>query len=143
MEVEDEHHVLTHAPKSSHSYKNSVHGLQKITNKFTFSKIYGQETNQKEFFNGTMLGTVKNFIDGQNCLVFSYGVTSSGKTYTIQGTKWSYILLPKTKKDKFIMLVIWISNFFFLDHLTISLHSAYIMINVNFRYCNEKIMNNA
>lgn len=82
MEVEDEHHVLTHAPKSSHSYKNSVHGLQKITNKFTFSKIYGQETNQKEFFNGTMLGTVKNFIDGQNCLVFSYGVTSSGKTYT-------------------------------------------------------------
>lgn len=87
MEVEDEHHVLTHAPKSSHSFKNSVHGLQKITNKFTFSKIYGQETNQKEFFNGTMLGIVKNFIEGQNCLVFSYGVTSSGKTYTIQGKK--------------------------------------------------------
>ena len=87
LEVEDEHHVLTHAPKSSHSFKNSVHGLQKITNKFTFSKIYGQETNQKEFFNGTMLGIVKNFIEGQNCLVFSYGVTSSGKTYTIQGKK--------------------------------------------------------
>lgn len=95
LEVEDEHHVLTHAPKSSHSYKNSVHGLQKITNKFTFSKIYGQETNQKEFFNGTMLGTVKNFIDGQNCLVFSYGVTSSGKTYTIQGEPRDAGILPR------------------------------------------------
>jgi kinesin family protein 20 len=85
LEVEGEHNVLTHAPKTSHSFKNCAHGLQKITNKYTFSKIYGQDTTQKEFFNGTMLGIVKNFIDGENCLVFTYGVTSSGKTYTIQG----------------------------------------------------------
>ncbi|XP_061196904.1 kinesin-like protein KIF20B [Saccostrea echinata] len=66
-----------------------------MTNKYTFSKIYGQETTQKEFFNGTMLGIVKNFIDGQNCLVFSYGVTSSGKTYTIQGEPRDAGILPR------------------------------------------------
>jgi kinesin family protein 20 len=32
-----------------------------------------------------MLKLVQDFIEGQNCLVFTYGVTSSGKTYTIQG----------------------------------------------------------
>lgn len=64
-------------------------GSCKTTTRYTFSHIFNENTTQKDFFSSTMLGLVKDFIDGQNCLVFSYGVTSSGKTYTIQGTYFS------------------------------------------------------
>ena len=77
--------MITNAPKESHTYKNSVHGCGKQHHKFTFSRIFGDMTTQKDFFDNTMLSTVKQFVDGQNCLVFTYGVTNSGKTYTIQG----------------------------------------------------------
>ena len=93
LEVESPRIVLAHAPKDSHSFKNSAHGLGKTTNKFTFSRIFQEEVSQKELFNEAMLSLVKDFIDGQNCLVFTYGVTSSGKTYTVQGIKeivWSF-----------------------------------------------------
>ena len=76
------------APPESHCYKNMTRGCGgklKSATKYTFSNIFNENTGQKEFFRDTMLGLVKDFIDGQNCLVFSYGVTSSGKTYTIQG----------------------------------------------------------
>jgi kinesin family protein 20 len=76
---------MCYAPKDSHTFKNSTHGNSKANYKFTFSKIFPETTTQKEFFDSSTLGTVKDFIDGQNCLVFTYGVTNSGKTYTIQG----------------------------------------------------------
>ncbi|KAL3861886.1 hypothetical protein ACJMK2_007900 [Sinanodonta woodiana] len=95
LEVESAQTVLAHAPKDSHSYRNTAHGLGKTTNKFTFSRIFKEDTSQKEFFKDTMLSSVKDFIDGQNCLVFSYGVTSSGKTYTIQGNPSDAGVLPR------------------------------------------------
>ena len=73
------------APDSSHAHKSSTRGLAKSSHKFTFSQIFDENTSQPEFFNATMLDMTKQFIGGQNSLVFSYGVTSSGKTYTIQG----------------------------------------------------------
>ena len=85
MVISDEHILSANAPKESHTYKNSVHGCGKQTHRFTFSKIFASDTSQKLFFDESVLGTVKDFVDGQNCLVFTYGVTNSGKTYTIQG----------------------------------------------------------
>ncbi|XP_033763361.1 LOW QUALITY PROTEIN: kinesin-like protein KIF20B [Pecten maximus] len=95
VEVEDDNHVVTHAPKDSHTFKNCTHGLGKTTQKFTFSKIFSETTSQKDLFDQTMLGLVKDFISGQNCLVFTYGVTSSGKTYTIQGQPSDAGVLPR------------------------------------------------
>ena len=87
--------VATHAPKESHTFKNCTHGLGKTTHKFKFSRIFDSTTTQKDFFQETMLDLVKDFIDGQNCLVFTYGVTSSGKTYTIQGKPKDAGILPR------------------------------------------------
>jgi kinesin family protein 20 len=77
--------LTVHAPKESVTFKNTAHGCAKQTHQFTFSKIFNEEIQQKQFFEETMLGTVKEFVDGQNCLMFTYGVTGSGKTYTILG----------------------------------------------------------
>ncbi|EDO32132.1 predicted protein, partial [Nematostella vectensis] len=60
------------------------------------SRVFGPETTQKDFFDETSLGLVRDFVDGQNCLVFTYGVTNSGKTYTIQGTAKDGGVLPRT-----------------------------------------------
>jgi len=74
------------APETSNAFKNTQHQMAKGTSqKFTFSKIFTDKIGQKCFFEEAVLGTVKEFISGQNCLVFTYGVTNSGKTYTIQG----------------------------------------------------------
>ncbi|KAL5014260.1 hypothetical protein ScPMuIL_008530 [Solemya velum] len=95
LAVQDCHSVLANAPKDSHTYKNCVHGLGKTSYRYTFSRIFKDSTTQKEFFNDTMLNMVKDCIDGQNCLVFTYGVTSSGKTYTIQGEPSDAGILPR------------------------------------------------
>lgn len=47
--------------------------------KFTFTKIFGPETTQVDLFEDTLLPSLKDFLDGQNCLVFTYGITNSGE----------------------------------------------------------------
>ncbi|XP_064631410.1 kinesin-like protein KIF20B isoform X2 [Lineus longissimus] len=94
---QDTEHTLTvHAPKDSVTFKNTAHGCAKQTNNFTFSKIFNDTVQQKGFFEETMLGTVKDFVDGQNCLMFTYGVTGSGKTYTILGKPNDSGILPRS-----------------------------------------------
>ncbi|XP_064636919.1 kinesin-like protein KIF20B [Lineus longissimus] len=94
---QDTEHTLTvHAPKDSVTFKNTAHGCAKQTHNFTFSKIFNDTVQQKGFFEETMLGTVKDFVDGQNCLMFTYGVTGSGKTYTILGKPNDSGILPRS-----------------------------------------------
>ena len=81
MEILSRHALLAHAPKTSHTYKNSVHGSTKHTHKFSFSRIFDERTTQKDFFDECMLNTVKDFIDGQNCLIFTYGEARSCKLF--------------------------------------------------------------
>lgn len=40
---------------------------------------------QSELFEDTVKSQTSDFLDGKNALIFSYGVTNAGKTYTIQG----------------------------------------------------------
>ncbi|OXB60517.1 hypothetical protein ASZ78_002148 [Callipepla squamata] len=49
------------------------------------SKVFGPETSQNEFFEGSMRQVVRDFVQGCNHLVFTFGTTNSGKTYTFQG----------------------------------------------------------
>ncbi|KAK2145474.1 hypothetical protein LSH36_679g00021, partial [Paralvinella palmiformis] len=85
------------APETSNAFKNTQHQMAKGTSqKFTFSKIFTDKIGQKCFFEEAVLGTVKEFISGQNCLVFTYGVTNSGKTYTIQGIQGDVGIIPRS-----------------------------------------------
>ena len=52
---------------------------------FSFTKIFPPDTVQSDFFTNTTLPLVKDLLNGENGLIFAYGVTNSGKTYTIQG----------------------------------------------------------
>lgn len=66
--------------------------------KYTFSKVFDGDakepelsndleslSEQSQFFTETTLPLVQDLLEGRNSLVFTYGVTNSGKTYTVQG----------------------------------------------------------
>ena len=65
---------------------------------YKFSHVFPPSTVQDEFFSRTTLPLVRELLDGQNGLLFAYGVTNSGKTYTIQGSSepGSAGILPRT-----------------------------------------------
>ncbi|XP_066410831.1 kinesin-like protein KIF20B [Molothrus aeneus] len=95
VSLEDSTNIVLKPPQhylSRLSEKTSGPTLQK----FTFSQVFGPETTQEEFFEGTMKEPVQDFLDGYNRLVFTYGVTNAGKTYTFQGTEDDGGILPRT-----------------------------------------------
>jgi hypothetical protein len=47
--------------------------------------VFGPSTPQDTFFETTTLPLVEQALQGESGLMFSYGVSNSGKTYTIQG----------------------------------------------------------
>jgi len=81
ISVESDQAVVLCAPPMSQAFRNPSHQRQR----FTFTHVFPPGTSQKQFFDGTVHSLVSEFVSGQNCLVFTYGVTNSGKTYTIQG----------------------------------------------------------
>uniref|UniRef100_A0A5F8A6Z2 Kinesin family member 20B n=1 Tax=Macaca mulatta TaxID=9544 RepID=A0A5F8A6Z2_MACMU len=60
------------------------------------SEVFGPATTQKEFFQGCIMQPVKDLLKGQSRLIFTYGLTNSGKTYTFQGTEENMGILPRT-----------------------------------------------
>ena len=53
--------------------------------RFKFTKVFSGNASQEHVYNDCVHELVKDFISGQNCLLFAYGTSSAGKTYTIQG----------------------------------------------------------
>jgi len=62
-------------------HQKLVHGKD-ITKTFTFDRVYGPQTTQKELFDESIKSIVDETLDGFNCTIFAYGQTSSGKTFT-------------------------------------------------------------
>lgn len=60
---------------------------------YHFTKILNRST-QMEVFEDCTLPLLKDFVSGSNSLLCTYGVTSSGKSYTIKGTASQPGVLP-------------------------------------------------
>ncbi|XP_053928226.1 kinesin-like protein KIF20B [Cuculus canorus] len=93
--IEDSTSIILKPPKNSLSRLSEKNAGQ-MMQKFTFSQVFGPETSQEEFFEGTVKQPVQDFLDGYNRLIFTYGVTNAGKTYTFQGTEDDVGVLPRT-----------------------------------------------
>jgi len=65
---------------------------------YTFTRVFPPTTQQPDFFAKTTLPLVRSLLDGEDGLLFAYGVTNSGKTYTMQGgsEKSTAGILPRT-----------------------------------------------
>jgi centromeric protein E len=53
---------------------------------FTFDKTFGEETDNRQVYDSVAKGIVGSVVQGLNGTIFAYGQTSSGKTYTMQGS---------------------------------------------------------
>lgn len=95
VKIETDYQIALNAPKESQAYKNSVNGMGKMTHRYTFTKIFKPETGQKEIFSSIVCPKVKDFMEGQNQLLFTYGATSAGKTFTIQGVAGNSGIMPR------------------------------------------------
>ncbi|XP_044033321.1 kinesin-like protein KIF20A isoform X2 [Siniperca chuatsi] len=93
--IENSQTVTLNAPKGSATMKSSEKGIGTSLHKFSFSQIFGPEMTQSELFEDTVKSQMSEFLDGKNALIFSYGVTNAGKTYTIQGTPKEPGVLPR------------------------------------------------
>ncbi|XP_043260428.1 kinesin-like protein KIF23 [Colletes gigas] len=62
----------------------------------SFSHIFGSNASQKEVFNFIALPLIENLISGKNSLLFTYGVTGSGKTYTMSGNPHDAGIMSRT-----------------------------------------------
>uniref|UniRef100_A0AAQ6ABU2 Kinesin-like protein n=1 Tax=Amphiprion ocellaris TaxID=80972 RepID=A0AAQ6ABU2_AMPOC len=99
--VQDEETLLLKAPKESQNMRAAERGIAQSIHKFSFSKIFGAETTQQQFYENTMKKMVKDVLQGENRLLYTYGVTNSGKTYTVQGTGREAGLLPRALASLF------------------------------------------
>lgn len=53
---------------------------------FTFDKTFGEQSSTREVYSDVAKGIVESVVNGLNGTIFAYGQTSSGKTYTMQGS---------------------------------------------------------
>jgi kinesin family protein 23 len=53
--------------------------------RFVFSKIFPGDSTQHRVFEDTTLPLVTDLLLGRNALLFTYGITNSGKTHTMEG----------------------------------------------------------
>ncbi|XP_011360703.1 kinesin-like protein KIF20A [Pteropus vampyrus] len=96
VHIENMETLVLQAPKDSFAQKSNERGIGQATHRFTFSQIFGPEVGQASFFNLTVKEMVKDVLKGQNWLIYTYGVTNSGKTHTIQGTIRDGGILPRS-----------------------------------------------
>jgi hypothetical protein len=52
---------------------------------YKFSKVLDGQCSQQYVFDHVVAPLMEHFDRGENCLVFSYGASNSGKTFTMQG----------------------------------------------------------
>ncbi|XP_039339814.1 kinesin-like protein KIF20A [Mauremys reevesii] len=94
--IENSETLLLRAPQDSFTMRSTARGVGQAVHKFTFTQIFGAEVGQKAFFDETMGEVLKDVLHGQNWLVYTYGITNSGKTHTIQGSSKDGGILPRS-----------------------------------------------
>ncbi|XP_052438859.1 kinesin-like protein KIF23 isoform X1 [Carassius gibelio] len=84
--------IQLHAPDGLKANRN---GEFKET-QYSFKKVFGIKTTQGELFEDVAKPLVEDLIHCKNGLLFTYGVTGSGKTYTMTGSPGQGGLLPRS-----------------------------------------------
>ncbi|CAO3587681.1 unnamed protein product [Absidia cylindrospora] len=92
LKVLDEQHVSLIPPEDTNAYRKR----QGASDQYQFTKIFTNTTSQKQLFEETTHPLLQSFIHGNNALIFAYGVTNSGKTFTMLGNELDAGIVPRT-----------------------------------------------
>lgn len=83
--------VLLTPPATAINYRNE----NAKTMKYTFKEVFPPDTTQQDVFDKVAMPLVEGLIKGKNGLLFTYGVTGSGKTFTMTGEPQNCGILPR------------------------------------------------
>ncbi|OBZ85861.1 Kinesin-like protein KIF23 [Choanephora cucurbitarum] len=92
LEILDDLEIAMTPPEDSNAYRTR----NRAPERYKFTQVFTESVSQEHFFNKTTLPLIHDVLNGQNALIFAYGVTNSGKTYSIMGTQDHPGLLPRT-----------------------------------------------
>lgn len=73
--------------------RRTQHNVSKM---YSFSKIFGPQSTQKEIFEQVVKDNLKKLPDGHSFTLLTYGASGSGKTYTLMGTVGCPGLVPRS-----------------------------------------------
>lgn len=93
--------ISVRPPERSLACKNGDCEREQV---FTFSRVFGPETSQEEYFRETTEIEMDNMANKPGIyegVFLSYGITAAGKTYTIQGTREDPGVIPLALKALF------------------------------------------
>ena len=97
LEMQGDKDVLMRAPLVSSCFSMSSTELRadeqdthrptipKPPHLYSFDRVFGPSSSQSDFFANTALPLVDQLLKGENGLLFAYGVSNSGKTYSVSG----------------------------------------------------------
>ncbi|XP_053934154.1 kinesin-like protein KIF23 isoform X4 [Cuculus canorus] len=91
IEVISETTVQIHPPDRYRTARNGEYREMQ----YSFKEVFGTLVVQKELFDVVAKPLVEDLIHGKNGLLFTYGVTGSGKTHTMTGSPGDGGLLPR------------------------------------------------
>ncbi|KIM37196.1 hypothetical protein M413DRAFT_279239 [Hebeloma cylindrosporum] len=110
-EIDDDSVKIVHPSNDSGGSSSSTAGGSFITVanprdptqifKFPFSSCYDQDSTQEEIFKNDVEPLIDVVYGGVTVTIFAYGVTSSGKTHTMQGTKSEPGVIPRVVRALF------------------------------------------
>lgn len=79
--------IRTVAPETSNAHKVARNqGPGPVTKEYEFKAVLGPETSQQSVYRITVQPYIRGVCQGQSALVFCYGITNAGKTYTVLGS---------------------------------------------------------
>ncbi|XP_074519215.1 uncharacterized protein LOC141785039 isoform X2 [Halichoeres trimaculatus] len=88
--------VVLKAPRSCQPNRQNEKSFPQTAQRFSFTQVFGPDSSQRKVFEGSVRGLARDVLDGGNCLVFTYGVTNAGKTFTFLGPDHDSGLLPRS-----------------------------------------------
>ncbi|KAK7912404.1 hypothetical protein WMY93_012615 [Mugilogobius chulae] len=84
--------IQLHAPDGLKANRNGEYKEMQ----YSFKRVFGVSTSQVELFEDVAKPLVEDLIHSKNGLLFTYGVTGSGKTFTMTGSPGEGGLLPRS-----------------------------------------------
>jgi len=98
----DDTKIECRPPPTSQCFKNSKSSLKDAKRKiYEFDKVLDENAKQEELYNDCVQPLLTEFFNGENVLLFAYGTTSSGKTFTMRGDGRNPGVVPRCISDIF------------------------------------------
>lgn len=88
-----ENSVVTHPQSKDTPSQNTAE------RKFMFTKVFGENSYQDDIFVDVAMPMLKQFVRGNDSLIFAYGAAKTGKTFTVRGSESDPGLIPRIIKS--------------------------------------------